>query len=152
VQRPELDHLRAERREVLRDPVARVDHERAARAADHLLRLARQLVRADDAGADDPDVERPDRLDGRARVAQPISASRRITAPVRSRSLPALLIASTSPATFASWSAATAGVATAARLIQSCVPEIVILSRLTSMPPRSMPASASGSAKARRSS
>ena len=65
VEGPELRHLGTQRLQVLRDAVARVDDERALAAADHLLRLARELVRSDDAGADDPDVERPDRLNGR---------------------------------------------------------------------------------------
>src|SRR5262249_19638907 len=116
----------AERPEELRDAVAGIDHERARRPADHLLRLARELVGADDAGADDPDVERPDRLAGRPGVAQPISSINRTAAPVRSSCVLARLTASTSVATFASRSASSGRPSiAAARLIQSCVPQIL---------------------------
>ena len=156
VEGAELRHLRTQRRQVLRDSVSRVDDERALAAADDLLRLAGELVRPDDAGADDPDVERPDRLNGRLGFAQPISSINRRTAPLRSSSVLAFLIASTSVATFASRPTSSIVVFFGrVRLTQSCVPEILIVmlgSRLTSIPPLSRPASFSGSLNVDRSS
>ena len=88
VEGAELRHLGAQRLQVLGDAVSGVDDERALAAADHLLRLPGELVGSDDSGADDPDVERPDRLHGRVRLAQPISSINRTTAWVRSRASP----------------------------------------------------------------
>src|SRR5262249_44102054 len=117
----------------------RVDHEGALAAADHLLRLTGELVGPDDAGADDADVERPDRRHAGVGVAQPISSINRTVAPVRSSRVSARLIASTSAAT-ARPPSRPAGDVTAARLTQSWLPEIltVMLGRRFSTPPPRM--------------